>query len=36
MDLREIDSEGVNQIHLAEDRGQCRSLVNIIMNLWVP
>jgi hypothetical protein len=35
-DLREIGWEGVDWIHLAEDKGQWRALVNIVMNLSVP
>jgi hypothetical protein len=35
MDLREIGWEGVDWIHLAEDRGQWRDLVNTEMNLRV-
>jgi hypothetical protein len=26
----------VDWIHLAQDRGHWRDLVNIVMNLWVP
>jgi hypothetical protein len=36
MDLREIGLEGLDLIHLAEDRDQWRALVNTVMNLWVP
>jgi hypothetical protein len=36
MDLREIGWDGVDWIELAQDRGQWRSLVNTLMNLWVP
>jgi hypothetical protein len=36
MDLREMGSEGVECIHLAQDREQGRALVNKIMSLWVP
>jgi hypothetical protein len=36
MDLREIGWEGVNWIHLAQDRDQWWALVNTVMNLWVP
>jgi hypothetical protein len=35
MDLREIRSGGMDCIDLAEDRDQCRALVNKVMNLWV-
>jgi hypothetical protein len=36
MDLREIGWEGVDWIHLAQDRDQCLAFVNTVMNLWVP
>jgi hypothetical protein len=36
MDLREIGWEGVDWIHLAQDRDQWQALVNMVMNLWVP
>jgi hypothetical protein len=36
MDLAEIGSEIVGWIHLAQDRYQWRSLVNILTNLLVP
>jgi hypothetical protein len=32
----EIGWEGVNWIHLAQDRDQWQALVNTVMNLWVP
>jgi hypothetical protein len=35
-DLRETRGEGVDWIHLAQDRDQWWALVNIVMNLWVP
>jgi hypothetical protein len=28
--------EGVDWIHLAQDRVQWKALVNTVMNLWVP
>jgi hypothetical protein len=31
MDLNEIRWEGVDRIHLAQDRGQCRALMNAEM-----
>jgi hypothetical protein len=34
MDLREIRWEGVDWIHLAQDRDQWQGLVNTVMNLW--
>jgi hypothetical protein len=36
MDLREIWTDGVNWIQLAQDRVQWRAFVNTVMNLWVP
>jgi hypothetical protein len=36
MDLRETGWEGVDWMHLAEDRVQGQNLVNMVMNLWVP
>jgi hypothetical protein len=36
MNLRKIGWEGVNLMHLAQDRDQWRAVVNTIMNLWVP
>jgi hypothetical protein len=35
MDLREIGWEGVDWIHLAQDRDQWLAAVNKVMNLWV-
>jgi hypothetical protein len=35
MDLREIGSDGMDWIDLAEDRDQWRALVNAVMNLRV-
>jgi hypothetical protein len=35
MDLTEIDLQGVDWDHLAQDRGGGRALTNTIMNLWV-
>jgi hypothetical protein len=34
--LREIRCEGVDWMRLAQDRDQWRSVVNTIVNLWVP
>jgi hypothetical protein len=34
-DRREIGWGGVDWIHLAEDRDQWQSVVNVAMNLWV-
>jgi hypothetical protein len=33
IDLREIDWDVMDWIDLAEDRDQCRALVNMVMNL---
>jgi len=33
MDIRENGWEGVDWIHLAQDRDQWQALVNIVMNL---
>jgi hypothetical protein len=35
MDLREIGWNGMDWIHLAQDRDQWRSLVSMVMNLGV-
>jgi hypothetical protein len=36
MDLREIGWSGMDWIDLAQDKGQWRALVNMVMNLRVP
>jgi hypothetical protein len=36
MDHREMVWEGVDWMHLAQDRDQWRALVNTVMNLRVP
>jgi hypothetical protein len=36
MDLREIGWDGMDWIHLAQDRDQWGALVNAVMNLRVP
>jgi hypothetical protein len=36
MDLREIRWDGRDWIDLAQDRDHWRTLVNPVMNLWVP
>jgi hypothetical protein len=35
MDLRELEWVGTDWILSAEDRDQCRALVNTVLNLWV-
>jgi hypothetical protein len=35
IDLKEIRWEGVDWIHLAQDRNRWRALVNTVMKLWV-
>jgi hypothetical protein len=35
LDLREIGWEGVDWIHLAQDRDRWRALVNTVTKLWV-
>jgi hypothetical protein len=35
MDLQDIGLEGVDWMHLAQDRDQWQALVNMVMNLWV-
>jgi hypothetical protein len=36
MDLREVGWDGVDWIHLAQNRDQWRALVNTVMNLRFP
>jgi hypothetical protein len=36
MELRQIGWDGIDWIDLAQDRNQCRALVNTVMNLRVP
>jgi hypothetical protein len=36
IDLGEIGWDGMDLINLAQDRDQCRALVNAVMNLRVP
>jgi hypothetical protein len=36
IDLREIGWEGMNWIHLAQDRNQWPALANTVLNLRVP
>jgi hypothetical protein len=35
MDLRETGSEGVDWIHVTQDRDEWQVLVNTVMKLWV-
>jgi hypothetical protein len=36
MDILETGWGGVDWINLAQNRDQCRALVNMVMNVWVP
>jgi hypothetical protein len=36
MDLKEIGLDGMDWIHLAQDRDQWRALVKTVVNHWVP
>jgi hypothetical protein len=36
MGLREVWWEGVDWMHLAQDRDQWRAVINMVMNLRVP
>jgi hypothetical protein len=36
MDLREIGWDGVDWMDMVQDRDQWRTLVNTVLNLWVP
>jgi hypothetical protein len=36
MDLREIGWEGVDWVHLDQERDQWRAVVNTVMNLRIP
>jgi hypothetical protein len=35
-DLREIGWHGMDWIHLGQDRDHWQTLVNMVMNFWVP
>jgi hypothetical protein len=36
IDLREIGWDGIDWIHLVQDREHCKALVNTVMNFRVP
>jgi hypothetical protein len=36
VNLGETGWDGVDWIDMAQDRDQCRVLVNTVLNLWVP
>jgi hypothetical protein len=36
MGVKEIGWEGVDWIHLPQNRNQMWAVVNMVMNLWVP
>jgi hypothetical protein len=36
MDIQEVGYEGMDWIHLAENRGRWRTVVNAVINLRVP
>jgi len=36
MDINEIELQGVNWMHLAQDRDKWQALVNMVMSLQVP
>jgi hypothetical protein len=35
-DLKEIGCEGVDWLHVAQDRDQWQAVVNRVMKLWIP
>jgi hypothetical protein len=34
--FREIGWEGVDWMHMVEDRDQWQAVMNVVMNFWVP
>jgi hypothetical protein len=36
MDLKKVGWEGVDWVHLAQDKDWWRAVVKTVMNLWVP
>jgi hypothetical protein len=36
MDVKETGLGSVDWIHLAQDKDKWRTVVNMVMNLWVP
>ena len=36
IDLQEVGCGGTDWIKLAQDRGSCQALLNVVMNHWVP
>ena len=36
MDLQGVECEGMDWINGAQDRDRWQSLVNVVMNIWVP
>jgi hypothetical protein len=36
IDFREIEWDGMDWIHLAQNRDQWRAVVNTVVNLWAP
>jgi hypothetical protein len=35
MDVREFGGKDVEWVQLAQDRGQWKAVVNVVINLWV-